>query len=357
MKYNIPKREIGEDETELLEHLWAHEVESSDSDISLDTDFEELQKRIRRKTNARRRNRIVTGGGIAAVLMIFFFILHANLEVVPNSEAIAQLRELGVTIDDSQVILTMDGEQYISLDSAASIQHISDNISLHTSEGEKLALTGKRMLKLEVPAGKHFQMTLSDGTQVWLNASSSLEYPASFEGKKERRVKLVGEAFFEVKRDEEMPFYVEVGANESIRVLGTSFNVNAYPESKEHVTTLLSGKISYSFHQEQEAIVLAPDQQVTLDCSKGKTEVAHVDASAFVAWKDGWIYFEDECLETLALRLSRLYGIRIEVDDRLKSCAFSGKISYERGVDYITRLMAETAGIVCQVEDGVIKLK
>lgn len=67
--------------------------------------------------------------------------------------------------------------------------------------------------------------------------------------------------------------------------------------------------------------------------------------------------FEDECLETLALRLSRLYGIRIEVDDRLKSCAFSGKISYERGVDYITRLMAETDGIVCQVEDGVIKLK
>ena len=182
-----------------------------------------------------------------------------------------------------------------------------------------------------------------------------MKYPEVFTGN-ERKVYLEGEAYFEVAKDKEHPFKVMAQGVE-VNVLGTHFNVNAYPESKEHVTTLLSGKISYSFHQEQEAIVLAPDQQVTLDCSKGKTEVAHVDASAFVAWKDGWIYFEDECLETLALRLSRLYGIRIEVDDRLKSCAFSGKISYERGVDYITRLMAETAGIVCQVEDGVIKLK
>lgn len=64
-------------------------------------------------------------------------------------------------------------------------------------------------MKLEVPAGRHFQMTLSDGTKVWLNASSTLEYPASFEGKKERRVRLTGEAFFEVSRNEKCPFYVE----------------------------------------------------------------------------------------------------------------------------------------------------
>lgn len=358
IKYNIPKREIGEDETELLEQLWADVsgMESSEAPL-LAADFEDLQRRLRKETYARRRRRLITGGGIAALLAGCLFALYVHNTSVPAMTPIAQLRGMGVSIDDSQVILTMDNRQCISLDSAASIEHSPDDIALRTSEGEKLPLTDKHTLKLSVPAGKHFQMTLSDGTKVWLNASSSLEYPASFEGKTERRVKLVGEAFFEVKRNEDLPFYVEVGPNESIRVLGTSFNVNAYSESKEHVTTLLSGRISYSFHQEREAILLAPDQQVRFDCDKGKTEVAQVDASAYAAWKDGWIYFEDESLETLALRLSRMYGIRIEIDDRLKSCAFSGKISYDRGVDYITRLMSETAGIVCQVEDGVIKLK
>ncbi|MDE7373813.1 MAG: DUF4974 domain-containing protein, partial [Odoribacter sp.] len=190
-----------------------------------------------------------------------------------------------------------------------------------------------------------------------LNASSSLEYPVSFEGKAERRVKLAGEAFFEVKRDENHPFYVEVGTHESIQVLGTSFNVNAYPESEKHITTLLSGKISYVSDEKHEKIVLTPNQQVSLNCNSGQTEVAHVDASSYASWRDGWIYFEDECLETLALRLARLYGIRIKVDDRVKHYAFSGKISSDRGLDYITHLMTETTGIVCQVEDGVIILK
>ena len=72
----------------------------------------------------------------------------------------------------------------------------ADDVALQTAAGKKLALASERILKLEVPAGRHFQMTLSDGTKVWLNASSTLEYPASFEGKKERRVRLTGEAFF-----------------------------------------------------------------------------------------------------------------------------------------------------------------
>lgn len=213
------------------------------------------------------------------------------------------------------------------------------------------------ILKLEVPAGRHFQMTLSDGTKVWLNASSTLEYPASFEGKKERRVRLTGEAFFEVSRNEKCPFYVETGNQESVQVLGTSFNINAYPENSKHFTTLVTGKISYQIEEGKEPVILSPDQQVSFDCVSGAMKVAQVDASAFAAWKDGWIYFEDETLPDLAKRLSRVYGVEIKVAERLRNYSFSGKISYERGVDYITRLMEETNGVVCEVENGVLWLR
>ena len=161
---------------------------------------------------------------------------------------------MGVTISDDQVILKMGNEVVMSLDSAARIeQNTADDVAQQTAAGKKLALASERILKREVPAGRHFQMTLSDGTKVWgPNASSTLEYPASFEGKKERRVRLTREAFFEVSRNEKCPFYGETGNQESVQVLGTSFNINAYPENSKHFTTLVTGKISYQVEEGRE---------------------------------------------------------------------------------------------------------
>ena len=170
---------------------------------------------------------MLTAGSIAAALITGVLIFRTLIlsEQVPT--AIAQLQDMGVTISDDQVILKMGNEVVMSLDSAARIeQNTADDVALQTAAGKKLALASERILKLEVPAGRHFQMTLSDGTKVWLNASSTLEYPASFEGKKERRVRLTGEAFFEVSRNEKCPFYVETGNQESVQVLGTSFNLS-----------------------------------------------------------------------------------------------------------------------------------
>lgn len=357
-KHDIPEREIGEQEDELLEKLWDQLPDSQGGVSSSDQGFKDLQCRIQNKLRIRRRFRIAAVSGIAAALITGVLMLQLPVQPKQESTAISQLQDMGVTISNNQVILKMDNDVVMSLDSAACIeQNTSDDIALRTSSGDKLALAGERILKLEVPAGRRFQMTLSDGTQVWLNSSSTLEYPASFEGKSERRVKLTGEAFFEVKRNEKCPFYVETGQQESIRVLGTSFNVNAYPESEKHVTTLVTGKISYQSGKEKEDIILNPDQQVSLDCAMGKTKVVKVDASVFTVWKDGWIYFEDEHLSELAKRLGRMYGIEIQVAERLKDYSFSGKISYDRGVDYITRLMTETAGIICEVENGIIRLK
>ena len=341
-KHDIPHREIGEQDDELLEQLWKQLPDSQEDPFIADQGFKDLQGRIQRKLRIKRRFRILTAGSIAAALITGVLIFRTLIPSEQVPTAIAQLQDMGVTISDDQVILKMGNEGVMSRDTAA---------------GKKLALASERILKLEVPAGRHFQMTLSDGTKVWLNASSTLEYPASFEGKKERRVRLTGEAFFEVSRNEKCPFYVETGNQESVQVLGTSFNINAYPENSKHFTTLVTGKISYQVEEGKEPVILSPDQQVSFDCVSGAMKVAQVDASAFAAWKDGWIYFEDETLPDLAKRLSRVYGVEIKVAERLRNYSFSGKISYERGVDYITRLMEETNGVVCEVENGVLWLR
>lgn len=139
----------------------------------------------------------MTAGSIAAALITGVLIFRTLIPSEQVPTAIAQLQDMGVTISDDQVILKMGNEVVMSLDSAARIeQNTADDVALQTAAGKKLALASERILKLEVPAGRHFQMTLSDGTKVWLNASSTLEYPASFEGKKERRVRLTGGGVF-----------------------------------------------------------------------------------------------------------------------------------------------------------------
>lgn len=354
---DTPDREIGEEENELLSRLW-EKISEGEMDREADeAGYEELQQRIHSKIRYRQLFRIAMAGSVAAIAILFFLVFGMP-SMQTESVVYTQLQEMGVEVVRDEVVLTMDDGTTVRLDSVAKIESQSvDLVAVQVASGKKLTLEKQRMLKVEVPEGRKFQLTLADGTQVWLNAASSLEYPATFEKGTERRVKLEGEAFFEVKPDPDSPFYVELSGQESIRVLGTSFNVNAYPEASVHTTTLLTGKISYCPGKGQKTLMLVPDQQVRLDCVKGITKLCRVDAAAYAAWKEGWIWFEEEKLPLLALRLSRAYGIQIEVDERYRDYSFSGKIRFERGIEYITKLLTETTDIRCVVEDGRIILK
>ena len=213
-----------------------------------------------------------------------------------------------------------------------------------------------QMFSVQAPQGTNSRISLPDGSQVWLNAGSKLEYPATFENASERRVRIEGEAFFEIKRDTCRPFCVELGDGECIRVLGTSFNVNAYAGNGRHVTTLVTGRIGYAASAGAEEVVLEPNQQVSRDLAAGTVAVSAVDASVYGAWKEGWLWFENESLPALAERLGRIYGIRVEVAARLGEYTFSGKIRQDRGVEYILNLLSETSDVICKVENGVMRL-
>ena len=329
---NFPHRNLDEDDEELLNGIWAG-LEMPDDRPGADSrDFDDVKKRIRRRVRRRWMSRAALAGSAAAIVAAVFLVVRQP-GVLPEPDAFAQLQQMGVTVERPQVVMTADDGMRLVLENAARLERRSeDEVALRTETGDVT------------------------GTALETNAGSKLEYPATFENASERRVRIEGEAFFEIKRDTCRPFCVELGDGECIRVLGTSFNVNAYAGAGRHVTTLVTGRIGYAASAGAEEVVLKPNQQVSRDLAAGTVAVNAVDASVYGAWKEGWLWFENESLPALAERLGRIYGIRVEVAARLGEYTFSGKIRQDRGVEYILNLLSETSDVICKVEDGVMRL-
>ena len=166
-------------------------------------------------------------------------------------------------------------------------------------------------------------MVLSDGTKVWLNAMSSLRYPATFRGR-ERNVELTGEAYFEVAKNKEMPFRVKSGI-QTVRVLGTHFNVNAYADEADIKTTLLEGSVEVSAAANKQLI--APGQQSVFEMQKGALYKLNIDADKEIAWKNGVFQFDGDDIKTIMRQVSRWYNIDVAYSGEIPAVKFFGGIS------------------------------
>ncbi len=167
---------------------------------------------------------------------------------------------------------------------------------------------------LVTPRGRTFHVVLSDGTGVWLNAGSSITYPVSFSGKKERVVEMSGECYFEVKHNPLQPFRVKANG-ELIEDIGTNFNVNAYQENIAVKTTLLQGVVKIR------NVVLAPGEQYV----NGKVDM--VDTDKVMAWKNGLFSFDNVGIADVMKQLERWYDISIEFEGEVSQEKFSGEIN------------------------------
>ncbi len=177
---------------------------------------------------------------------------------------------------------------------------------------------------LSTTKGGQYQMTLSDGTRVWLNAVSSIRFPVTFTGS-QRPVEITGEAYFEVARNPKRPFVVSINGME-IKVLGTHFNVNGYPDEDGIKTTLLEGSVKISKGTSSQ--VLTPGQQANVG-NNGKLNVTdNADMEKAVSWKDGYFHFNKSRLETVMRELSRWYDIDIiyENPTNINPYSFSGDV-------------------------------
>lgn len=191
---------------------------------------------------------------------------------------------------------------------------------------------------LEVPAGQRMSVTLSDGTQVQLNGNSRIEYPVIF-SRRQRNVKLSGEAFFEVKHDERHPFIVETFASK-VEVLGTRFNVYADEASEYFSTTLVDGKVKVTTNDETaEQVVLAPDEMVRF--VNNHLVVTKVDAENLISWTEGYVNLADTDFASLMHRFENVYGVKIVIErETMPEIGYkSGKIRVSEGVNFALKLL------------------
>lgn len=206
---------------------------------------------------------------------------------------------------------------------------------------------------LETPKGGQYQVALPDGTKVWLNASTRLYFPTVFKPG-ERKVKLSGEAYFEVKHDASNPFIVETSTGALLRVLGTSFNVNAYQEDAHETTTLLTGSLQVTRNQSQ--VLLKPGQQATVSTQKIE-DVQEVETSYAVAWKEGYFMFNREPIIAVMAKVARWYDVDIVYDGPVTETRFWGTVSRFSQVSDVLKMLEATNRVHFTVEGRKIYVK
>lgn len=199
------------------------------------------------------------------------------------------------------------------------------DISLALYSG-KASGGGEDFITMSTNAGMRSSFSLPDGTVVHLNAGSTLKYPAVYD-RKERRVELDGEAYFNVVHDERHPFVVDTpGSKVNIRVLGTDFNLQAYGRDSVVQATLVNGRILYSVDGGQSDLVMKPSDMVTYDLRSGNTCRETVDAERVISWIDGRFIFRDTPLPDVLKQLSHYYSVDFRVqDEAVARYVFTGK--------------------------------
>lgn len=202
---------------------------------------------------------------------------------------------------------------------------------------------------IKVPPGQRVEVTLADGTHIWLNARSEFSYPASFNGDK-REVRLKGEAFFDVAKSKDKKFIVNTGRCE-VEVLGTQFNIEAYNEN-EFSTALLRGSVKVTDKsQPDESVVLEPNNAVSLH--NGKLTVTPITDLNPYSWKEGLITFKDIRFRELMKKLEKNYGIRIIIENKnLDDYACSGKFRISDGIEEVLRALQQDAHFTFDRESG-----
>jgi ferric-dicitrate binding protein FerR (iron transport regulator) len=192
---------------------------------------------------------------------------------------------------------------------------------------------------ITTPRGGQYNLTLSDGTNIWLNAASSLTYPSAFQKGKPRIVELSGEGFFEVRHNAQEPFIVHYGNGLEAVVLGTSFNINTYSDENATYTTLVKGSLSVQSPQEKKDILTPGQQSVFI---QGKTSIIAADIEETVAWKEGWFLFNRLELQAIVRQLSRWYNIDFDITGTIGNKQFSGIVSKSNNISEVLKIMENT---------------
>lgn len=294
-----------------------------------------------------------TSYGMAASVALligfsFFGWLQYNANLKRTENRIVEVKSFeqhDVLPGGDKAVLTLDDGSKVVLDNSANgslgkqgetdIRKTQSGKVIY--EGGQVAIAKPMYNTLTTPKGGQYQVVLSDGTKVWLNAASSLRFPTAFTGN-ERRVEMTGEVYFEVAKNAKMPFKV-ITQGQEVEVLGTHFNVMAFQNEKFIKTTLLEGSVKVS--NNEKTAVLQPGQQskVGVNSNIFRT-VSDVNIEEELAWKNGFFQFNDASLEQVMRQIERWYDVDIEYVGKISNEHFTGKLPRNTNLSNVLKILS-----------------
>jgi transmembrane sensor len=356
-------------ESEIKElNLWYRQIAYQDAEFPESEDLagEAIFKNISRRTtpvNMYHKSRWMVAASILLVLAVTAIIFVKNnqqddkntartkTEILPGSNKATLTLADGV-----KILLKESSNGQIASQNGIKITKAADGQLIYAfSDGKgKLKSPDSRNISgafniISTPKGGQYQVVLSDGSKVWLNAYSSLKFPVTFGGAKERRVELTGEGYFEIAHDKSMPFRV-VTQRQTVEVLGTHFDVSAYPDDKSIKTTLIEGSVR--INSLGRTALLKPGQQADLT---DNFVINEVNVQELIAWKDGYFYFDDEKLEDIMKSISRWYNVEVVFQDKkLKNETFGAVTNRFEKVSNLLRMMEQTGNVKFNINNNTI---
>lgn len=290
------------------------------------------------------------------ILVVGLWKLVYEVEQVPVvTSSVSQIqpgcsRAVLVLDDGRTVFLKEEEEGVISEDKGIMVTGERDRLVYTSSEGKNVDEI--RFNELEVPRGGEYKVRLADGTLVYLNSATRMKYPVKFD-EKERKVYLSGEAYFEVAKDPERPFFVEMEGVE-VRVYGTSFNVNTHQKGNVQ-TVLVKGSIGVKVLSSGMESVIRPGQMAEFKQGNTKVDVKDVNVAVYTDWKDGIFRFENQRLEDILTVLSNWYDVDIFYQTvSVKELHFSGYMERYKDVSVILEAITLSTGVTFSVQGKTI---
>ena len=359
----IERLHAWEDGIRLLDDLWEEDLGDEKEVKQRITDrlAQSMAMTASSESASRRRPRVFRFiSGIAATALIatvLFFLLHRTHPAGGLPIAATDIPASDIKPGGNKAYLTIAGGKTIVLNDAQ-VGNIAqqDGIQISkTKDGQVIyqfnpstvsSNTAIEYNTITTPRGGQYQLILADGTRVWLNAASSVQFPVAFKGK-ERRVILQGEAYFEIAKNASQPFYVQAG-NTNVQVLGTDFNVSAYSDDESVVTTLLNGSVRLI--KGTTAALLTPGQQGIAVNTQTSFQVQQADLKQVMAWKDNYFLFKNTDIRTIMKQMSRWYDVDFVYEGTPKDQIFGGKISKYKDISELLRNLELTGTIHFKIQ-------
>lgn len=362
----IESEKNAEELTRVLREHWENPASSiTHSSFDLEAQFTKLMNDAKQEVPVirmaaypvkRKRRMYYAAAAVIAVCLISigaFFLLKPQYET-----SVSSVKNIETDINDvnpggNKAVLTLADGSAIILDSNINgTLATQGNIQILKSKGVlSYNNSGKKNVPslyntVSTPRGGQYQLILADGTKVWLNAASSLRFPASFPGH-ERRVELTGEAYFEVAKNAAVPFKVQVNGME-VHVLGTHFNINSYDDESVVRTTLLEGSVR--INKNKNSGLLKPGQQAQVG-DDGKIRVIdHADLVEAIAWKDGNFQFDKADIHAVMRQIARWYDVDVAYQGKIYS-HFGGTISRDVKLSQVLNMLELTGEVKFEIKD------